>query len=306
MKMLALRMALATQQAEVKKNKDIAYGLLKKALTIPSIEKARTAYINAMFDSELHNKKVDVEMFHEKYCEALAVYGYEESDFTYQPKCAKCEDKGMVGSVMCDCIKDLYIQELKKLCNIDALPIYDFADSNLQKVKDTKQREQLDALYKYCERFANAIPNTKYKTLVLYGDAGTGKTCLATAIVRKVLDKGYSVKCTNSFEFVQDMLSSHTAPSVDEKYNILNDYLRADVLFIDDLGTETMLKNVTIEYFLYIVEQRLLKNKYTIITTNLTPDKFVEKYGDRLHSRLANTENSKWLAFSGDDLRQTK
>ena len=80
-------------------------------------------------------------------------------------------------------------------------------------------------------------------------------------------------------------------------------YENSEVLIIDDLGTETLTKNVTVEYFYRLIELR--KSKSTFFATNLIPkDEIVrDKYTDRISSRLFNKNNAKWFAIPGVDLR---
>ena len=82
------------------------------------------------------------------------------------------------------------------------------------------------------------------------------------------------------------------------------DYLTAtDLLVIDDLGTEPILNNVTVEYITAVISERLAKQKAFIITTNLSFDETKIKYTDRLSSRLSEN-NTRWITLKGDDKRR--
>ncbi len=62
--------------------------------------------------------------------------------------------------------------------------------------------------------------------------------------------------------------------------------LDCDVLVIDDLGTESTLKNVTKEYLYTVINERWLHGKTTVITTNLTPAELMNRYGESIASRI--------------------
>ena len=95
-------------------------------------------------------------------------------------------------------------------------------------------------------------------------------------------------------------LKYHTT-NVKERDYILTNLIETDVLLIDDLGTEPIIKNVSIEYLTLLLTER--QNKHTIIATNLTDEEIQNKYGDRVFSRLTNKNMSKLLYLDGDDLR---
>ena len=89
----------------------------------------------------------------------------------------------------------------------------------------------------------------------------------------------------------------------DDKNDIIEPLITCDFLFIDDLGTEPVYKNVTIEYLFLILNERLNLNKHTIITTNLSLKEIKEHYGDRLFSRIINKDTNLTLELSGKDKR---
>lgn len=83
----------------------------------------------------------------------------------------------------------------------------------------------------------------------------------------------------------------------DQEYDLL---FEADLLIIDDLGTELSNTFTNVEIF-NIVNTRILSSKKTIISTNLSPKEISENYSDRVFSRVL--EKFVPLKFFGPDLR---
>ena len=97
-------------------------------------------------------------------------------------------------------------------------------------------------------------------------------------------------------------LSYHTTFD-DQKQNYIDALLEPDVLFIDDLGTEPVLKNVTKEYLYLLLSERTNNNKLTVITSNLELDAILSRYNERIFSRLCNKRESFVAKIEGKDLR---
>lgn len=76
-----------------------------------------------------------------------------------------------------------------------------------------------------------------------------------------------------------------------------------DLLIIDDLGTELTNSFIASQLFLCLNE-RLLKKRSTIISTNLSLESIVEIYSERIFSRI--TSNYTMLRLTGDDIRIKK
>ena len=85
---------------------------------------------------------------------------------------------------------------------------------------------------------------------------------------------------------------------------MLDSLLDPDLLIIDDLGTEPVLRNVTKEYLLAVIQERMLKHKATLISTNLSPEQIFDRYGERLFSRITHKGKSLLINIEGNDLRQ--
>ena len=100
-------------------------------------------------------------------------------------------------------------------------------------------------------------------------------------------------------------LKYHTSFDANKHIHI-SPLLDSEFLFIDDLGTEPILKNVTQNYLYLILSERERHNKPTIITTNLMPENILDRYGERIYSRIANKSSSLLVHLTGKDLRLNK
>lgn len=84
---------------------------------------------------------------------------------------------------------------------------------------------------------------------------------------------------------------------------MLRNVLTAEMLVIDDLGTEPRYNNVTCEYLLMVLEERVAKGLVTVVTTNLSSDRIMKQYNERVYSRMFDKRRSLAIEFEGDDLR---
>ena len=92
----------------------------------------------------------------------------------------------------------------------------------------------------------------------------------------------------------------------DNKQSYYDVLTEPELLVIDDLGTEPILKNVTINYLCALLNDRFNSQKATIITTNLTLEQLLDRYGNRIFSRIVNKADSELFHLVGDDLRLKK
>lgn len=135
------------------------------------------------------------------------------------------------------------------------------------------------------------------RNLYLWGRVGTGKTHLATALVRRL--EGRVVKPQQIYRSCRGLISST------EEQAVINGYINTPYLVIDDLGVE---KNTTFSLStLYeIIDGRdLAYQAGLIVTSNLSLGELAERIGDdRLTSRLAGL--CQVVELSGRDRRMDK
>lgn len=300
MKKRVLEQVLSSLRMRVQARQNALASLRLEAYSVPEISSAQSAYSKAKF--EALKGGADLETAKKAYLDALKKHGYSEADFEYKPACSRCNDTGYVDGKLCSCMKKEYIIALAKECDVLSRAPFSFKDCNVSGM-DKTQGEALDKLYAFASEYVSKYPAVTKNVLVFTGATGTGKSCLASAMARKaVLERGKSALVLTAYEFNSTCLNCHLAP-VDEKNKVIYDLLHADFVVIDDLGTEPMLKNVTLEYLQLVLDERTRNGLSTIVTTNLDASQLKERYGERIFSRLTDTKHSVFRRIPGNDLR---
>lgn len=240
----------------------------------------------------------------------LASRGYDEGALTYRPLCLRCQDKGWQGAEMCHCLKELcgkeQIKDLSSMLNLgdqsfDTFkldyysPVYEPAYGNSARFWAEKAQE-------ICFHFANRFGRMRIKNLFLTGAPGLGKTFLSASIARVVSEQGYSVvydsavNVFNRFEAQKFNRDSDANADVDR-------YLSCDLLILDDLGSE-MTSQFTQAALYQIINSRLLSDKQTVISSNLSLDDIKLRYVPQVYSRIAGEYQE--VQFYGEDIRKQK
>ena len=138
--------------------------------------------------------------------------------------------------------------------------------------------------------------------IFLYGDTGMGKTFLSNCIAKALIDSGVSVIYVTSFELV-NIFEKRIKDKTEADAFAYDHIFDADLLIIDDLGTE-FTNSFTKSNLFEIINERLLHQKSTVISSNLNIREIKELYTERIASRIA--DRYKILRFFGDDIRAKK
>lgn len=225
----------------------------------------------------------------------------KEEDFLPKYNCKACEDTGIHKNQTCNCVKAV----MAKLINNQIGVLVDTTHTFAKSKNENKLTEKNTKIYEKASLWCEKYPTSKYKNLVLCGKTGVGKTFLTECIINALSKKFVPTLFVTAFGLNNTSLKYHTTFD-NTKSSILEPLLTCDVLVIDDLGTEPILKNVTAEYLYLIINERAIHNLTTIVTTNLTPNDINNRYGERIFSRLFNKSNSLAFNFDGCDLRIKK
>lgn len=224
--------------------------------------------------------------------------------------CEKCRDTGYINGKACDCLKKtvvntLYTQSnLKEVLereNFDTFN-FDYYDDNIVD-KDTGKTalENIEDVVDYCHSYIKNFKNNS-QNILFYGKAGVGKTFLVNCIAKELIENAFSVIYLSAIQLF-DMLSDESfknGKSSAYRSVSLAEILNCDLLIIDDLGTEMPTSFTTASLF-NCLNERLIRHKSTIISTNLGLEDLQSVYTSRIFSRAAG--NYKMIRIYGDDIR---
>lgn len=231
---------------------------------------------------------------------------YLELSFT----CPHCHDTGYIGSQKCQCFKKAEIDLLYTQSNLKGILeeenfstfSYEYYSDEITDASGKTSLERIHRVTDICHQFIRDFDST-FSNLFFYGDTGVGKTFLSHCIARELLDSTHSVIYFSAQELFQnfaDRRFNRNYDSVDDSSGHIYD---CDLLIIDDLGTELTNSFVNAELF-SCINERLINQKSTIISTNLPLESFASVYSERIFSRISNGYTM--LKLFGKDIRVQK
>lgn len=225
--------------------------------------------------------------------------------------CAQCEDTGYVGDPVkrfCPCFEQKLMTRMYEGANLAWLDEENFEHFDENVFPDQPlpgstltQRAAMGKIRDLCLQYATDFPQTQRQNLLLLGESGLGKTFLLNSICKRVLDRGHTALKVTAYRMLETMRQYHLGGAQDR--NSMDMMLSCELLLIDDLGTEPLLRNITLEYLFTLLNERLISGQHTVIASNLSPVMLKERYGERILSRLMDTRHAAVIRFAGSDVR---
>lgn len=144
-----------------------------------------------------------------------------------------------------------------------------------------------EAVWRFCCQFAYS-PSLGNK-IVLYGNSGSGKSHCVKGVRRWVRDRAIDLPLVNDQNQARlvDCIFVNWAEQVDAFKSVdwgIDDFVNASLLIIDDIGAEHDPSKCGAEKLYLILEKR--ERKWTIITTNYSPNEWESKFERRIADRL--------------------
>ncbi len=184
------------------------------------------------------------------------------------------------------------------------------------------------------KRFVEQYPLEK-EGMLLWGDCGTGKTHLAIAILKELVQqkgarclfRGYSALLKQlQATYNRQVVADEDTGVVLTEYSILRDVTDVEVLVLDDLGAEKS-SEWTLSMLYHVINERYNQGRTTIITTNLpwedsqpaaAPDRMTsaqramktetlrDRISERTYSRITEMCPIRLQLISNKDYRQIR
>ena len=298
----AFNIAMQNKKVLLEQKRTEVDNTLSKAFSFKDISEAQKEFTSVRFSNFDGSKDALVKEKKKAFEAALKKHGFTIKDIAPQEYlCNICKDYGKVNDKVCSCIQKDYILALISESGLGD-NFFTIKDSSLDAIADEEAKKALTKYYHQMQILASKYPTIKKNTFLFLGKTGTGKTRLAQATAGEFIINEHSVKFVSAYKFNSDMIAAHISP-IFQKNIALEDYLTSDLLIIDDLGTEPITRNVTLEYLYLVLSQRQQDNKPTIITTNFDGNGILSRYQERIFSRLTSKAFSLIYNFTGSDLR---
>ena len=240
--------------------------------------------------------------------EKLELKGYPGDYLAPVYRCPYCKDTGKTGEPVkeiCSCFRKAYQRKLRKLIGLSGEKTETFETFDLNVFPDEKipgqdftQRDIMKLYKAICEKWANDYPETEYRDLVLTGGTGLGKTFLLRSMAERLIEKDVNVLIISSYRMLEILRKSYFSNDGGSE-----ELQQAEVLMIDDLGSEPMMQNITVEQLFNLLNERQNCGRSTVISTNLDMNRFRERYTERIASRLMDSRRCKVLNLLGKDIR---
>ena len=235
-------------------------------------------------------------------------------------ECKVCKDTGYFldnnyRTNMCNCLRQRILNISYNQSNMSNLKKENFLTFNENKFSDEvdiakyklniSPRKNIINIKQKCLSFVENFDDPNSKNLLFTGNTGLGKTFMSNCIANELLQKGKSVLYQTApvllETIINNKMNKNKTPNQDLFYKNI---LEADLLIIDDLGTES-LNSMKLSELFTILNTRLLnlnsKITKTIISTNLSIDNIFRTYEERIGSRIAGYYDIYY--FFGEDLR---
>jgi len=229
--------------------------------------------------------------------------GFSETALDDVHCCRSCRDTGVApdGS-LCTCVVDIEKKLMRtRLSRSANCTGKDFASFDLSLCGE-KDRPLMKRILKFCTEYAQNF-SLSAESILMIGAPGLGKTHLSIAIGFAVIERGFNVFYTPYHRLFGRLEDARFGRGEEEYARVMREALESELLILDDLGSE-MASSFAASVLYEIINTRMVEGRPTIISTNLTEKEIIERYRERIHSRLFGSYRK--LPFVGEDIRLKK
>lgn len=171
------------------------------------------------------------------------------------------------------------------------------------------EQEKALGLKRQAWKLAQSVATGSGRNILVYGNAGTGKTALVLAMLHHIQEQSDKTVMFISIATLAEKLHQFKDDQVQQRVRHIKDLMQTvDVLVIDDFGTEIISNKAsdTLQRFYFQVgEARQARDEQgqrvytTIVTTNFSPREVLGKYDPKIISRLIGKRPENQLNFKG-------
>lgn len=245
----------------------------------------------------------DIALIRAKKANLLSRAGYPADYLSMQYTCPLCKDTGYVDGVKCACFRQASVSLLYEQSGIRELLKQDNFDTLSYEYYEGEDLTRFQNAVTTCKNFIRNF-NSDYHNLFFYGTVGTGKSFLSGCVAKELIEKGNLVIYFSATRLFNKLSRcAFQRENRGELNSFLDDLFECDLLIIDDLGTELTNSFVASQLF-SCLNERHIRKKATVISTNLSLQELSDRYSERIFSRI--TSSYEICKLSGPDIRMYK
>lgn len=223
--------------------------------------------------------------------------------------CPKCYGAGLEvvpgrGARRCDCRGE---DQQRRLLEAARIPRR-YESCTLQSYCPAAGNGSQLRAFNYAFRLVRDYPSVD-RGLLLTGPCGVGKTHLAVAILRGLIERGVSCLFYEFGALLKEVQDSYNPSSGSSELRVLAPVFEAEVLVLDELGA-TKPTDWVRDAMAQVIGRRYNDRRLTILTTNYADERRVpseetleDRVGARLRSRLY--EMCRTVTVEGEDYRRS-
>ena len=239
----------------------------------------------------------------------LSAFGFPADYMEMHYACPECQDTGYVDGRKCRCFKKEEIRLLYSQSNIEEVLLRENFDSFSYEYYDDRVvipeiqmtvADYMRQVHTWCKEYVENYVKKDGNLTCTIGRC-VRNTFLTNCIAKALIDQYQSVIYLSSNDLFDVFSKNKFHYDTEEEMKDMYQYiLDCDLLIIDDLGTELNNTFVSSQLF-YCINERLLRKKSTIISTNLSMTMLRDTYSDRISSRIISQYSI--IPLYGDDIR---
>jgi len=173
-----------------------------------------------------------------------------------------------------------------------------FADRTLENYRAETEKQQM--ALKVARGLATA--KTPGASAIFCGRPGTGKTHLACGACRAFVESGRSARFVTVLAAIRYIRDTYRRDSERSESEALQDFLRPDLLVLDEVGVQVGSEHEKMMLF-EIINERYQECRSTVLISNLTRAELAEYLGQRVMDRFA--DGGAVVAFDWGSYRGT-
>lgn len=278
--------------------------------TISSLSLQRAKSLLDGDESALASFKADIAELASRKHALLLKHHFPEDYLELHYTCPDCRDTGYIGAQKCRCLNNAIIELLYAQSNLQGILEQEnfstcsldyYSANHTDPLTGRSSREAILTALEACHKFVDTF-SANFQNILLYGDTGVGKTFLSHCIAKELIESSYSVIYFSASRLF-DLLAREAFSRKEEEEEVYTHIYDCDLLIVDDLGSE-LSNTFTASRLFTVLNERILRRKSTIISTNLALEDIKSIYSERIFSRISSCYTM--LRLTGDDIRIQK